>query len=320
MKKFCTTLLTAVLLISLTGCKPNEESPDTPNSSGSSSAITDSSDNSGSSGSSTAPESAPEPQKPAGEPTIFVGLDGNVIYTSDVTEMYDVYGHDDVTTPDKITAEVENAKIICEGFGYFREPSGAAFNSYQTPELFSGYEFLGEVPKNNSECKRVNVGEKFCGLTLTKALVGFEIFNGEPLFQKSIAAREGALAEFEGEVTLEGLLLVSPRSSYEPDGGQLRFYPTQNKLPIMNKATDAETFFVSSVWGSDDLYCFSEIGEMTLESSKISYRDIDGMEIGDIALVRVTIDQFKYYYAGVEATLEDIKVLSDVIAHIDDGF
>lgn len=257
---------------------------------------------------------------PKGKPTIFVGLDGNVIYSGDVTKMYDIYVDDTITTPDKITKDTENAKIICDGFGYFREPNGSAFDNYHSPELFSGYEFLGEIPKNNNECKRVDVGDKFCGLTLTKALVGFEVYNGEPVFQKSITAIEGSYAEFDGTVTLEGLLLVSPRSSYEPDGGQLRFYPTENKLPIINSKTDDETFFSSSVWGSDDYYIFNEMGEMYLDSSEISYKDIDGMGIGDVALVRVTLDKIKYYHINTSARLKEIEVLSDVIEHINDGF
>lgn len=325
MKKYIaiTALSLSVALLSfIAGCSniniPSDA--DSSDQSSSSSISSESSDHISNNSENNSESIITEPEIPKGEPTIFVGLDGNVIYTSDVTEMYDIYGDDTVTTPDKITADTENAKIICEGFGYFKEPSGVAFNNYQNSELFNGIDFIGETPKNNNECRRVNVGERFCGLTLTKARVGFEVFNGEPLYQKSIAIKEEPLAEFDGTVTLEGLLLISPRNSYEPDGGQLRFYPTENKLPIMNSKTNAETFFVSGVYFSDDFYCFNEIGEMTLKSSKITYRDIDGMNIGDIAFVRVTADRFKYYYAGVEAMLEDIEVLSDVIAHINDGF
>ncbi len=314
MKKITTTLLTAVLLVSLTGCKPKEESPDTPNSSGSSSAINDSSDNSGNSGSSTAPESAPEPPKPAGEPTIFTAPDGIPIYTSEITKSFD--GHRRPISVNDLTLD-KNSEIFCDGFQFFKEPLGVTYDTYHHPEMFDDLDFLGEEPVNLNPVKRLYVGEEICGLKLTKAITHFTDQGGSVEYNNTITNWSEPIAEFEGTVTLEGFLFITQPNNYEPDGGRLEFTPIEDKLPILRFDQNPGMWAI----GDGGLNVLSDFGGMALKQEKYSYTDIEGMGLGDLALAKVTISNFSYTNGGgCRATLENVEVTSDVIRHVDAGF
>lgn len=257
------------------------------------------------------------PPAPNGEPTIFVGLDGKPIYTSEITELKH-YSEPPITA-DKITADDYSASIKCEGFQYFKKPTGKAYNNYKDPELFDGLDFIGEKPENNAEWERVNVGDSFCGLKLVKAYSQFEIYPDVDTYYIPGSLNGVPCAEFEGRATIEGFLLVSPRTSYEPDGGELRFTPTENLLPIIGDTYSDETFNTNCVYLTDELYSFNECGMIGSDYSALTYKDIDGMDIGDAAFVRVTISSLCYYGPGVVAAeFEYIEVLSDVLVHIDD--
>lgn len=67
------------------------------------------------------------------EPTIFIGPDGSPIYDSEVTK---IDGSDKKAA--ELTANDEGITVFCEGFQYFKEPEGVAYNSYENPEMFEG--------------------------------------------------------------------------------------------------------------------------------------------------------------------------------------
>ena len=265
-------------------------------------------------------ESTPIAQ--AGVPTIFIAPDDKPIYSSEITEIINYYNTS--LTAETITVDDEGTTVLCEGFQFFKEPAGVAYNNYENPELFEKMEFVGKVPGNTNAWKRVNVGDKICGLTLKSATTAFANYNKDSFeyyqtYYTFNVPDFDTYAEFDGSITLTGFLNSSPRTPYEPDGGKLRFTPAEDKLPVMCgffHKIEPETYMLASSYSSGDLYVFNEINEIAIDNS--SELDLGCIGIGDTAFVRLTISDIKYYGGGVGATLTDIEVLSDVLAHDDD--
>ncbi|MCM1166455.1 MAG: hypothetical protein NC299_02590 [Lachnospiraceae bacterium] len=271
------------------------------------------------------PPRAAEESAPRSEPTIFIGPNGAPVYDSDVTRLTS----DDPSFGKKaseLTAEDEGVTIFCEGFQYFKEPVGAAYNSYENPEMFDGFEFKSEVPVNDNPWKRVNVGDEICGLTLKSATTAFENYSKDNFdyyqtYYTCSVPDFSRFAEFDGSVTLTGFLNSSNRSSYEPDGGELRLTPTENKLPVMPAGImykiEPETYITAKSYGGGELYAVNEVNLIALNNP--SGLDLGCIGIGDTACVRVTISNIKYLVAqSVTADLVDVEILSDVLAHEDD--
>ena len=196
MKKFITAILTIAMLASLAGCNSENEPSDSNYSSEISNTISDNN--------SEPAESTPEVDK--GEPTFLMGLDGEPIYTSEITAFLDIDRSE--ITVDNITPGGFNY-AICEGFCYLSEPSGlsksmaANFNDLYAPS--------GHVP----EYKRVNVGDTFCGLTVKNASVEFFGKETDNYFTSNV--------EFEGELTLTGYITINHDFDYAVGDGDLQF-------------------------------------------------------------------------------------------------
>ena len=256
---------------------------------------------------------------PLGDPTMLIGLDSKPIYTSDITEMTDIAG--DPITADKLTSDNDGAKVICDGFQYFKRPVGVAYNNYENAELFNGLDYIGEVPENKNEWERVNVGDEICGLKLVKATSKFSIspssYEVYGSYYRSNATGD-PIAEFDGSISVKGFLLASPRTSYEPDGGELRFTPIENCLPIIGEVVTDQTFYLCTVYLTNELICLNEVCTLNVGSPTITYDKIEGLDIGDVVLVRAELGSIEYYGSGIFAELEDVEVLSDVLVHIDD--
>jgi len=170
------SLSIAILSLTLGGCSGGDNVTE---SNFSSSAIQSAENSNASSvGESVPPvESTPSaPVVPSGSPTIFIGLDGNPIYDSEITKLIS-YKSDFNKEAAVITADDEYVTVLCEGFQYFKEPGGVTYNSYDNPEMFDGLEFKGELPKNKNPWKRVNVGDEICGLKLKYAVSQFVMEN-----------------------------------------------------------------------------------------------------------------------------------------------
>ncbi len=321
------SVMTAVLSLSIGGCsgdnsestaditQSNIEQPI--NSTDSSSAAESSESSSESSDENSSAET--EPADPRGEPTILVGLDGETIYTSEITKVLDIHG--DFTTVDQITADNDGVRVFCDGFQYFKEPEGTAYDNYNNPELFDGMEFVGEIPVNNNKYRRVNVGDKICGLTLVEATTQFLIdpsgYEENHSYYYPDVGDYGVFMRFEGMVTIEGFMSSSARNSYEPDGGALRFTPIENKLPILGSWFGLDVgFFVTSAYNTNELLCFTEMGEISPDKPTC---DLGNLGIGDIMYVRATFSDIRYIGDLCAAKLENMEILSDVLVHVDDS-
>lgn len=258
-------------------------------------------------------------------PTIFIGLDGKPIYVSEITAaMYTEKRRADITADDV------GATVCCNRFTYLKEPTGVAFDSYNDPELFDGGRFIGEFPENTNEWKRVNVGDEICGLKVTKAACEFSV-NDYLLFPERhfnyLGLSTGKpICEFEGTVSLEGFLEVSARDRYDLDGGSLYFDPTENKLPLMPRAVADDKRGYTTYSGNSSPYNFldyhykNEFFEIHFGNIRNAVCDMKGLDIGDVAYVRATFSNIKYYdVLSVRADLDNVEVLS-VLGHIDDNF
>lgn len=276
---------------------------------------------------------------PSSESTIFIGPDGEPVYDSDVVKIINYYDTDFSKKAAEITDEDEGTYIICEGFQYFKEPAGTAYNSYEDPEMFDGFEFKGEMPENNNAWKRVNVGDEICGLRLKNAVSQFVIeYGDENDFEERGTyynsehpdvyqyAENGKLVEFEGSITLTGFLSSSARSYYFPDGGFMDFCPVEDKLPIMcydEFKTKPDTY---SVMGGSEAACaVGETGIMINIKQQSDVKNqqeiefVDGKPgIGDTVFARVTISNITYAYGYYSADFSNVEILSDVLAHEDD--
>lgn len=237
MKKITAILLTTVLLAALTGCSNAEENsesvsnsdtqlsstaPSEPESSSTESApeSTDSSD------SSESTSDIPEKQQPDGEPTFLIGLDGEPIYTSEITQMtaYDIEKKEDVPTD---TLDPENFSAVCEGFTYVYMPRPSV-DFMANPELFETSEdgefhyYIGEELPDSYEFTRVNVGDEIGGLTVKAASSRFEPSG----YEGSEQYYAESYIEFEGEIELTGFVVVTEENPLYPEnGGKIFFYP-----------------------------------------------------------------------------------------------
>ncbi len=341
MKKIFTTLLTAVLLVSLTGCKPNGEISDTPPDPGDSSAITDSSDssdkpgnsdNSDSPNSSTVSESAPEPPKPAGEPTFITLPDGTPIYTSEISEIYkgvEEWGNKEAITleqAEQLAHEGGDFTVKCNGFFYGYIPE-RALNRVDDPEMFKdsgdgkSFKFLGEMSYSWYDTRpidliRFETGDKFGTLTVKNAYTLFKdnwIDDDVPnVFGTHIS--DGYI-EFDGEIELEGYVCVAPMETLYGFGGDMTFFPngeSSTKLPYSTLGWDQEKNEYLSYFDFDyDGY----FGAWQLALGNMYKVDCDtsGLNPGDsFVKVKVTLDNVRYVpgdFSGLRVDLKNIEVL-----------
>ena len=227
MKKITAILLTTALLMVFTGCDNTEGNSD--DLSGSTAPSQSENSMGGvpeSADSSESISDVPEKQQPDGEPTILKGLDGEPIYTSEITKItaYDDEKREEVETD---TIDPENFSAVCEGFTYVYMPRPSVdFMSH--PELFEvneygdRYEYIGEELPDSYDFTRVNVGDEIGGLTVKAASSYF----GTTGFEDSERFYLNGYIEFEGELELTGFVIVHEEYPLYPGtGGNTIFYP-----------------------------------------------------------------------------------------------
>lgn len=259
-----------------------------------------------------------ETQLSKGEPTIFVGPDGETIYSSEVTDMegIDIEGK----TVAEITETDYYTSIICDGFQYFTEPSGISYNNYENSELFDDILYIGEPLENKNECKRVNVGDEICGLKLANAVTQFDIQYYEdsmgPNYVDGCYFGDGDrryVAEFEGTITIKGFLGINAPNIYEPDGGYMTFTPTESKLPILGNTSE---FYEVTNYVAKQYSVYSDMIDIGCGSLQDLSCDTAGLQPGDVVFVSLTLSDIKYIYANtISAEIQNIELLSDILYH-----
>ena len=259
---------------------------------------------------------------PNGEPTFLIGLDGKAILTSEITRLENTN-----KTAETLTKEDLWAEVYCDGFAYCKEPLNIGYDSYNNPELFDGYDFLGETSENQNEWKRVYVGDEICGLKVRSAVAHFTVNDWDNYtFPERYFDPRNVEIELDGTVEAEGLLQVNNCSVQYPETNELVwFYPTSIDLPITpaNYLIDKEKGYKTSfdrhgVYNTDGFTLTGEFDNINLGYLGDINCDTDGIRTGDIAYARVTLGNIKCVNGSIEASLENVKLLSDILAHIDD--
>ncbi len=255
-----------------------------------------------------------------GEPTVFVGPDGEIIYSSEVTAIYG---------SDKKAAELTETdywtSVLCEGFQYFTLPSGVAYNNYHNPEMFDGIVYCSQAEENKNNCQRLYVGEELCGLKLVSAASVFKIENYEdtpgPCYYDGYlfgTDSERYIAEFEGEIEIVGFLGVDVPGCYQPEGGLLHFTPTESKLPILGNNPE---FYEHTNYVGKEYSVYSDLQELECGFIQELECSSAGLEQGDMALVRLTLSDIKYRRSdSIIAEIENIELISEILFHEQGNF
>lgn len=266
--------------------------------------------------------SAPEISEPIDEPTIFMGFGNDKIMSSDVTRV------SIDKKPSEIMPEDLGASVYCDGFCYFKEPMGIAYDSYNDPEMFTwtgnpdktdGNSFYGKLPQNTNKWKRLYVGEEMCGLKLAKATTQFKINEPGDGGKIEILTDDENLVEFEGRIEIEGILCVAA-PNLNNDGGWYKFYPTEDKLPILGGSRKTiMDYHIAYAHETCAVHIVNEYPEIQIDKAIGHYDEIDGIDIGDAVYARVTLGNIAYSSAStVCANMDAVEILSEPIAHVDE--
>ena len=257
------------------------------------------------------------PNVPSGEPTFLVGPDGKPIYTGEITRLENTD-----KTAETLTEEDYDAMIYCDGFAYFIEPCGIGYDNYKNPELFDGTVFIGEVPENKNEWKRAYVGDEIFGLKVRSAYSEFYIHNPDIPPYTGVHL-SNSVFEFEGTLEVEGFLCIDKKYN-DLDVNELMFLfaPTADipLAPIYPYASDEEMYAARFeehlVYDPGNKYlCVGEYYPIQLGRFADVSCDLDGIGLGDIAYVRVTLNNISIIENIICATLDKVELLSDILAH-----
>ena len=299
MKKYFSILAAVLLLTGCTGKKPASDSSEVSESS----VITDS-----------APESAPVGgityKGSASGETFLKGLDGKPIEISEITSLADKNYE-----PTSVLDENNFGKAECSGFAYAFEPA-VFYEKSEHPELFNNDVYIGKEEEQSSEFIRVNTGDKFGTLTVKSARAVFSTGNtdfGEEYYY------EGSEIEFDGEITLTGLISIPSINPHYPSVIlDMSFYcDDEKKLPL------SVNYVINPEYGgyyhipNSRMNIYSDIPELSLGKYQ-DYDDLDfqGLKEGDSwvkAEITVTDVKMKFgiqgYMGPVTAALIDVKPL-----------
>lgn len=259
---------------------------------------------------------------PKGEPTFLIGLDGEPILTSEITRLENTSKTAETLTKDDLCADV-----YCEGFAYLKKPSGIAYSTYKNPEMFTDGKFTGEIPENKNPWKRVNIGDEICGLKVKSATSHFQINDSGYTFPECYySSLDGSQCEFEGTIEIEGFLQVLPDNiQYTAESRLVNFFPCESKLPVGVSYPDSEKGYITTLAEHSLFDHYDGDFEIVSECERVLFGtlnemtcDMDGIGKGDIAYARVTLGNIKLTGGAVDATLEKVERISDILAHDDD--
>lgn len=215
--------------------------------------------------------------------TFLTGLDGNKIKVSEITAVTDK-DHKPTTVLD----EKNFGSAECEGFAYAFKP-WIYSDALKDPGKFRENEYIGELPESSDEYFRVNAGDKFGSLTVRSAKCDFGAFNWDG--EDYLGYQQGSL-EFDGEVTLTGLLNIQTRlgANYGDYEREMLFF-AEDGMPL-----SLECLYRpgrgSGVFHSADSRGIVFTDSPQLELGKLSeYPDLDfgGAGYGDVIRAEITV-------------------------------
>jgi len=232
-------------------------------------------------------------------------------------------------TPDE-AAEKSEYIVSFNGFCYAAKSSGISYNSFDNPEMFSinpddpFQTALKDDIQYAYEYKRVNVGDKFGGLTVTDALYSLSIANGK------VYEHRTSEITFDGEITLTGYIECSVSRAMYMEPGYLFFYPdviTTEDLPVVvNPNAAMSVRLVGTAYDEEKadgwdftnvLYYCGDSGMFFGSIFDDIYKSMDLSDIptdGSLTYVSVTMKDLSVRYSEVglrwtTAVIENIKLL-----------
>ncbi len=217
--------------------------------------------------------------------TFLSGLDGNKVKVSEIK-----YLLDKKYKPTNILDEKNFSHAECVGFSYAFKPS-VYFDSENNPEMFGGDTYIGNKAEPNSEYFRVNVGDKFGGLTVKSARCFFTAYknNGEDYLGYS-----GSEIEFDGEITLKGRLEIpSQMDAYPGLILDMNFYcEFGSGLPL------SLSYFYEPELGFyhmpiDRHTAYTDMPDLNLGKFTDYSLDFDGLAEGDGAEAEITVGNLR---------------------------
>lgn len=325
MKKITAIICTLALLTAFTGCDSKETSGGVPESTENSDSAPISTDDPESApDSSENPESDPESSESKSEQKLsdeqlkmiseldiqsFAGPDGETVRAADAADVFKAEAaHTKDGSPGfKMDSAMKSDDIEIDSDGNLIEPEiestvlryDFAYLRYCRPLFYKG-ELLDEADEQkmidelpDDKWFKVRAGDKLdCGLTVKKSV--YERFPVETSFP----TRDNYV-EFDGELTLEGLLYtITNDRDYLVKQGDLTFIPDPTKtsnIPDCTQQVDPENVIRRSVYGED--YVLTDGGATWIVGT------VDGIDkdyiFGDDELVRVKVTLKNIRYGGI---------------------
>lgn len=335
MKKQLATVLSAILVLAnFTACNNGQtENPNSLNVNDTTSL--ESTVKSDLSSSETPESDIPEEKTPDGEPTFLTAPDRTPIYTSEITKYQnpsEFQGTHEQYPLDQFNAETFKSReilcdypeVVCEGFVYAFVPR-INISCYGSPEKFRDQGGImiyddEEYPKGN-DYFRLNVGDKFGGLTVKKASTTFSYINAvyiEDAYSGDLDGIPGlylskAEIQYEGTVEMTGYLEIREDEGYSTSG-DMHFYPDSESAAKLPNAyytfdrEDPECGVFYEAYQSSDGYgdiCDIFLGNM----NDCENVDFSGLQPGDNAHVKLTVKDPNIFLGSGFGKLAGIEIL-----------
>ena len=345
MKKY--RILTAVLIAALLcGCSKKETSDtstntvsltDSDNSSNGNSStnsgtgISSAPQESTTQSSSTEPVSEPDSRPLNENETFLVGLAGDRILKSEITQVFTNDGSD--CTPEDLTEDNFSA-VLCDGFIYVATTNGSARNNRDNADVYDrgNMEFTDTSAVPNKNYSRLRVGGILGELILKEAQVNFacgteqtewELSDGSYKTGKELGLPEiyfaGGYAKFGGKLLMTGYICRVAEDQYGVGAGDIIFVPSDGeaRFPILSYRFDGDNGFYHQpqVYALSDLVWENEFGYMYLGNVNDTTADISSLPSdGSFVKARVTVTDLELncgvnFVNSVSAEILDIEEL-----------
>lgn len=283
------TLLFAVLLSLLfTGCSDNGTSE-----SGSSAESTSQTESTSTSSSSDESSEIPDESH-----TKLVGLAGDRISKSEITQVFNADGSSEYS-------DDAFQSVVCEGFVYLAEPTLNNLNSIDNADVFDEdtKNFEGMSADKLKNYKRVNVGDTISGLTVTAAQSNFGADSIDGYDKNTLCESfpeiffNAGNCELSGELTMTGYACIIPEDEYGIESGTIMFVPSGKcPLPVMGYASDENNgvYHCANVGMHGDFTWAGEYGQINIGNINTVSADVSALpEDGTFVKVIVTVDSIR---------------------------
>lgn len=263
--------------------------------------------------------------------TFLVGLAGDRILKSEISEVFTNDGSD--CAPEDLTEEKFSA-VLCDGFVYVAEPSKVSRNSEDNVDVYDAgnMEFTDISSEPVKGFKRLEVGDTICGLTLTEAQVNFARGSEQMTFRLSDGTQKtgaelglpeiyfaSGSAKFDGELQMTGYICRVAENDYGVGTGDIVFIPSdgEGNIPIMSYRLDGDNGFhhMSQTYSLSGMAWQNEFGYIYLGNASDTSADIYMLpDDGSFIKARVTIDSLVLtcgvnFINSVTADIVDIEEL-----------